>query len=177
MPIYRYKQNEASHLQDIAKVVTINSISQTAKPALFVDIDAPTLSKTSGDLDEQMGALGYSYVGQDPTFSTTLASQYDNHDAFRSLMHFIDNGPANGFASGAYRETVGAVFPTSVTWYDDNTKAKKIVELLITRNANKTPATETWNMYNTDGVTILVTVVDTMTYSGVNETSRTRTIT
>jgi len=177
MPIYRYRQNQASNLQDLSKVVTINSIIATGKPVLFIDIDAPSLSKTSGDLDEIMSSLGYAYVGEAPTTTTTLASQYENHDNLRSMVHFIDNGPANGFPSGAFRETTGGVFPTLVVWYDDNTKAKKIVELIIVRNPNRTPATETWNMYDTDGVTVLVTVVDTIAYSGVTETSRTRTIT
>lgn len=99
------------------------------------------------------------------------------HKTLRQLIHFVDDGPAEGFFSGTYRETVGGVFPTSVTWYEDNTKAEKIVELTITRNANKTPSVETWKMYDTDGTTILSTITDTIVYSGVNETSRTRAIT
>lgn len=98
------------------------------------------------------------------------------HKALRQLIHFIDSGPADGFASGAFRETVGGTFPTSEIWYEDNTKAEKIVELTITRNGNQTPATEVWEMYDTDGSTVLVTVTDTITYSGINEISRTRTI-
>ena len=99
------------------------------------------------------------------------------HKALRDLIHFIDGGPADGFASGAFKETlpVGAPFHTSEIWWESASKVEKIVELTITRNANQTPATEVWKMYDTDGSTVLVTVTDTMAYSGVFETTRTRT--
>jgi len=94
------------------------------------------------------------------------------HKTLRQLIHFIDDGPAEGFASGAYKETLPVgPFPT-----ESSAKAKKIVELTITRNANKTPATEVWEMYDIDGSTVLATVTDTISYSAVFETSRTRAI-
>ena len=34
------------------------------------------------------------------------------HKVLRDLIHFIDDGPADGYASGAYRETEAVVFPT-----------------------------------------------------------------
>ena len=99
------------------------------------------------------------------------------HKSLRDLIHFIDDGPADGFASGSFKETlpVGAPFHTSEIWWESAAKEQKIVELTITRNANQTPATEVWEMYDTDGVTVLVTLTDTMTYSGVFESTRTRT--
>ena len=100
------------------------------------------------------------------------------HKALRQLIHFIDSGPAEGFASGAYHEQLPSAdpFPTSAIWWTSSGKTSKIVELTITRNANKTPATEEWKMYDTDGSTVLVTVTDTISYSGIVETTRTRTI-
>lgn len=99
------------------------------------------------------------------------------HQALRQLIHFIDNGPANGFASGAYRENLPAADPfvTSVTWYDDNTKVKKLVEKLITYTG-VLATTVQWKMYDTDGSTVLATVTDAITYSGIFESNRTRTI-
>lgn len=97
------------------------------------------------------------------------------HDILRSLIHFIDNGPAEGFASGAYRETTGTAFPTAIIWYEDATKAKKIVSKEYTYSG-AFPATITWKVYDTDGSTVLATVTDTLNYSGVFETDRTRTI-
>lgn len=98
------------------------------------------------------------------------------HRTLRQLIHFIDDGPAEGFASGAYRETLPAgPFPTSIIWYDDATKAKKLVERLLTwTGVNLT--TDVWKVYDTDGSTVLATVTDAINYSGVFETSRTRTI-
>lgn len=99
------------------------------------------------------------------------------HNALRQLIHFISDGPGTGETSGAYRESLPAAdpFPTSVIWYTDSGKTAKIVELTITRNANQTPSTEVWEMYDTDGSTVLVTLTDTISYSGIFETSRTRT--
>jgi hypothetical protein len=97
------------------------------------------------------------------------------HQALRQLIHFIDNGPANGFASGAYRENTGTVFPTAIIWYDDNTKVKKLVEKLITYTGSFATTIQ-WKMYDTDGSTVLATVTDVITLSGSFEASRTRTI-
>lgn len=93
-------------------------------------------------------------------------------ESLRKLIHFIDGGPAEGFLTGAYRETTGTVFPTAIVWYGvDN---KKIVEKLITWTGVN-PTTITWKIYD-EAETLTLTVVDTITYSGVFETSRTRAI-
>lgn len=98
-----------------------------------------------------------------------------HHAALRQLIHFIDNGPAEGFASGAYRENTGMVFPTAITWYDSNLPGKKkIVEKLITWTG-PLATTIQWKMYDANEV-LLATVTDTISYSGVFETSRTRSI-
>jgi hypothetical protein len=97
------------------------------------------------------------------------------HDILRSLIHFIDNGPAEGFASGAFRETTGTVFPTAIVWWETAGKLKKIVEKNITYTG-AFPTTIEWKVYDTDGTTVLATVTDTITYSGPFETSRTRAI-
>lgn len=101
------------------------------------------------------------------------------HQTLRQLIHFIDEqGPANGFASGAFHEMLPVgPFPTSFIWWESAAKLKKIVEETVTYNPNKTLATDQWQVYDTDGVTVLGTVLDTMTYTGVFEASRTRTIT
>ncbi len=103
------------------------------------------------------------------------------HKTLRQLIHLADGvgGPMDGFASGAFREILPSAdpFPTSVTWYDDATKVKKLVEKIITRNVNQTPATIVWKVYDTDGSTVLNTATDTIAYSGIFETDRTRTFT
>lgn len=99
------------------------------------------------------------------------------HRALRQLIHFIDNGPTNGFASGAYRENLPAADPfvTSVTWWTSNAKTHKIVEKLITYTGVLATQVQ-WKMYDTDGSTVLATVTDAITYSGIFESNRTRTI-
>ena len=128
----------------------------------FEDIDnlGPGARRTLADLVAGVGGL------------TTAA-----HKALRQLIHFIDDGPAEGFLSGAFKETTGTVFPTAETWYVVGSipPAGKIVELLTTwTGVNITQ--EVWKMYDTDGSTVLVTVTDAISYSGIFETSRTRTV-
>lgn len=100
------------------------------------------------------------------------------HQVLRQLIHFIDEGPGDGFASGAFKEILptASPFPTSTTWYTDVTLTQKIVEKLIVYNASKFPITITHNMYDTDGVTIVHTVEDMITYNGAFESTRVRTI-
>lgn len=98
------------------------------------------------------------------------------HRILRQLIHFIEDGPAEGFASGAYKETTPtSPFPTSEIWWESASKLKKIVELTTTWSGVLV-STEQWEMYDTDGATVLATVTDTYTYSGVFESSKTRTI-
>lgn len=101
----------------------------------------------------------------------------NEHATLRQLIHFIDEGPGDGFASGAYKIVTGQPFPTAIVWYTSLAMTDKLVEKLITYNANKTPSVITWHMYATDGVTIIHTVTDTITYvNNAFEANRTRTI-
>jgi len=100
------------------------------------------------------------------------------HQTLRQLIHFIDEGPGDGFASGAFKEILptGSPFPASITWYLDVAKTKKLVEKFVTYNSSHFPVTIHWNMYDFDGVTIIHTVIDAITYSTAFESTRTRTI-
>jgi hypothetical protein len=99
------------------------------------------------------------------------------HRVLRQLIHFIEEGPAEGFTSGAYKETLpsGDPFPTSIIWWESSSKLKKIVERLVTWTG-PLPTTDQWKIYDTDGTTVLWIVTDTISYSGVFETTRTRAI-
>lgn len=115
--------------------------------------------------------------------TATTGLNRQNHKVLRQLIHLADGvgGPFEGFPTGAYREVaypVGKPFEQSVIWYDDNTKAKKIVEHTIVRNSINMPITITWKAYDVDGSTILSTVSDSIVYTNnIFEVSRTRTIT
>lgn len=95
----------------------------------------------------------------------------------RRLQHFIDDGPTAGFPNGSYKETLGGTFPSDEIWWESAAKLKKIVHLEITRSIlTQAPTTERWRQYSDDGVTVLETVVDTISYAGAVETVRSRSI-
>jgi hypothetical protein len=118
--------------------------------------------------------------GLDVSEEITQALTAAAHERLRQLIHFIDGGgPTDGFASGAFKtiRPLASPFPTNITWWTDSTQTEKIVEKIITYTANKLPSTVTWNMYDTNGVTVIQTVTDTITYvSNSFESTRTRTI-
>ena len=100
----------------------------------------------------------------------------NQHRAIRQLIHFIDDGPAEGFTSGAYREVItSGILPTSIIWWVNSEKIDKIVEKTITYTGIL-PTQIQWKMYDTDGETVLSTVTDSITYDNIMETNRTRTI-
>jgi len=78
----------------------------------------------------------------------------DQHKTLRHIIHFIDEGPGDGFTSGAYKEILpaGNPFPTSVIWYTSATKTDKIVEKTIGRSppsgSNAAPNPIIWKMYD-----------------------------
>lgn len=98
----------------------------------------------------------------------------EQHKTLLQLIHFVDEGPAEGFTTGATKTTTGTVFPTQELWR--RADSTKLIEKNITWTGPK-PTTIEWKVYATDGLTVLATVTDTITYSGVFETGRTRAIT
>lgn len=113
----------------------------------------------------------------DAAVGTTGITEAD-HKTLRQLIHLADEGgPYEGFLTGAYQETIGSPFPTSVIWWTDSGKTAKIVEETVTYNGNKTVNTDNWKVYDTDGVTLLAEITDTVVYAGVFELNRTRAIT
>lgn len=107
-------------------------------------------------------------------FPNTGGLSAAEHAAIADLIHFIDDGPANGFASGALCETTYAgALPTESVWYADATKTKRIVAVNTTY-AGALPTTQTWRMYDDDGA-LLVTLTDSITYNGALEVARART--
>ena len=147
---------------------------------IVIDVDCD--DSRASDLMDSMAFRGYEFVEGDPP--TTDACQFredidvfckSEHKTVLDLIHFVDNGPADGFATGAHREITGTAFPTAIIWYDKvGAGRKKIVEKLITWTGVN-PTTVAWKIYDTSEV-LLATVTDTISYSGVFETSRTRAV-
>lgn len=139
-----------------------------------IGIDSSNLANTDADnLQDVVQDLDVSISN---AYNAALTPT--EHQTLRQLIHFLDEGPGDGFASGAYKETLTHPFPTSIIWYTDITKTKIIVSKTIIRNAIQIPITITWEVYMEDGVTVAHTVIDTITYiNNVFESSRTRNIT
>ena len=177
---FRLQTPGVSEEQIEAEVGTTIAISDHAGGVL-VDIDCDDAS--AQDLMDSMSSRGYSFVEGSP--ATTAAEKFrsengivgiEDHKTLRQLIHFINEGPTEGFASGAFKDTTGTAFPTAIVWYTDSGKTDKIVERLITWSGTKVTV-DKWKIYDTDGSTVLWTVSDAISYSGVFETDRTRTIT
>jgi hypothetical protein len=85
----------------------------------------------------------------------------------------LECGP---LTDGAYRETVpaGATYPTGINWYTDATKAVPLLLQTITRNGQHNPSVIVWQAYS-EGV-LMVTITDTITYEGLVEASRLRSV-
>jgi len=98
------------------------------------------------------------------------------HETLRQFIHLANDGPYDGF-SGCVMDVGPTPFPTSSIWFVDTTRTKKIIETHIVYNANMTPSTTQYKIYDIDGVTVLSTLTDTISYNGIFEVSRTRTLT
>jgi hypothetical protein len=96
------------------------------------------------------------------------------HAALRQLIHFIDDGPAEGFITGAFKETIGGAFPVQEIWWESASKLNRIVQIDITRNDKQQPVIIDWKMYY-NGVQSS-RIIDSIQYNGIFETSRTRSI-
>jgi len=144
--------------------------------AIYVD-QTGTVATVEGEVRYYAGRWSFvdSTGEYDPRSGSGISEA--QHKALRQLIHFIDDGPADGFPSGSYKETLpsGAVFPTSEIWYESASKAKMIVSLATTWTG-AIITEEEWDIYDTDGSSSLVTITDAISYSGIFETSRTRTI-
>ena len=142
-----------------------------------IDLESVAASPTVNGQIRYKTAEGFRFF--DEGVEKGLGISALEHQTLRQLVHLAEEGgPWDGFASGAYEETLPVgPFPSSVIWYTSAAKTAKIVEETITYNGNKTIATDVWKVYATDGVTVLLTATDTYSYSGVFVTSRTRVLT
>jgi hypothetical protein len=100
-----------------------------------------------------------------------------SHETLNQLIHLAYGGPFEGF-SGAYKEILpnSSPFPTNIIWWSNSTKSEKIIEKIITRNTSQLPILIIYNVYSSDGITIEASAIDNITYNGVFEISRERTI-
>lgn len=185
------------------RVLLLNTFENSSDGYYIIDSIIDTTSfKVVENINDSIGGDGYfmfvsgaKKIGFDPTGLSTTTSKNlqdavkdiannssgisaSSHKILRQLIHFIDDGPADGFISGSFKEIIPSSnpFPTSIIWWESSLKIKKILEKYYTYNSNKTINQVQWKMYDIDGITIISTITDTITYNGVFEINRTRII-
>ena len=79
--------------------------------------------------------------------------------------------------NGAVEEILpaGALYPTDDVWYLDVSKTIELLRLTYTRDSSGKVTRMTWFVYTTAG-SLALTVTDNITYSGIYEAARTRTV-
>lgn len=132
--------------------------------------DAPVLHSTQHtNLNDSVEAVE-AKLGIDFSSSNTSLDYIANLLILTQVQH----------PQGLYREIAGGVLPTSVAWYTDATKTIKLVEKIYAYAGSipVLPTTVTLRLYDgTVGNTLKRTITDSIVYTRVFETSRTRTIT
>lgn len=91
------------------------------------------------------------------------------HKTLRHLVHLAEEGgPWDGFSAAPYQEfkTGSGPWDYGYIWWESSSKVNKIIEKTISYNANVTPSTIVWVVYDVDGSTALVTATDTYAYTG-----------
>lgn len=117
------------------------------------------------------GPAGQFIISQNVTYNSA------SHAAIRQLTHLTDNdGPFEGLTTSYFSVGPAGVFPTASIWYSDIARTKKVVQQTVIYNSNQTISQSQWLAYAPDGVTVLATATDTITYSGIFETSKTRVV-
>lgn len=117
-------------------------------------------------------ATSGSAVWKDSTAAASGISSND-HKTLRQLIHFINEGPGDGFYTNPFREIVGQPFPTRITWWSDAGKTLRLFQTEITRSGIY-PVTESYKMYDADGTTVVARATDSISYFGAYEVARSR---
>lgn len=140
----------------------INRLLNGHGPGAWTD-DVPLLDGVPAGLDQIVAAL----------------LTKENHKTLRHLIHLADGvgGPLDGWPSGSFRTITpaGSPFPGLVIWWTSPAMTTKIIQKDITR-VGILPTIIRWSVYDSTGMTVLAAVEDAITYSGVFEISRTRSV-
>lgn len=98
---------------------------------------------------------------------------------YRQLIFLADCGPFEHESSPMIHDFIyfSPPFVSASIWWTDVTRTQKIVEKIYTRNGRKQATQIVYNVYENDGITVKTKVTDIVTYSGVLEVSRSRTVT
>ena len=106
---------------------------------------------------------------------SSTAGQVGSHQSLLDVIHFLPEGPGDGWASGSYQVlAMNGPLLASDTWYTDSSQSKKIVATAYTYSGPLCVQAKL-TLYATDGVTLVRTVTDVFSYAGPSRTGSTRT--
>lgn len=107
---------------------------------------------------------------------TSVTAKPGSHNRLADIIHFLPEGPGDGWASGAVCvEGFAGPLQVSSTWYTDATQTKRIISVAWTYTGPLV-STAKWTLFSpADGVTIARTLTDSYTFNGPLLQTRTRT--
>lgn len=109
-----------------------------------------------------------------PELVTSVLGGVNAHAALPDLVHYLDDGPGEGAASGAYSvDQYAGPLRTSTVWYTDNTMTKRLLAWTLTYSGAFV-STKRLQVYGADGTTVVRQCLDTYGYAGPLQTSRVR---
>ena len=140
-----------------------NAANSTTDKTTLISRSAQGLTFTDAKTSHVLGELVSSTTGQ-----------VGSHNALPDIIHFLSDGPGDGFASGAYLSTTFAgPLITSRVWWTTAAMTQRIFAIVY---AYKGPllSTVTYTLFNAQGVQVRL-LTDTLTYNGPLLASVTRT--
>lgn len=103
-------------------------------------------------------------------------SDTQSHQALLDIVHFLEDGPGDGWASGAVCVRIGtAPNAGGWVWYTSTALSARIIDMTINYATNSIlPSTKVWRLYAANGTTVIRTLTDTYTWTGPILTQRQR---
>lgn len=150
-------------------------LSSSAKPNFQVNetnFGASTLIKFTSSNDAVTGSLTGSQLN--------IIINALTEKSRRLILLAGCDGPYETYSS-SYR-TIGylnttSVFPTESIWYEDSFLTKKILSHFVEYNSMRQITKSIWTVYDNNGITPLYVATDIITYNGLKEIYRERTLT
>lgn len=98
------------------------------------------------------------------------------HELLQQLIHLSnDDGPRGiKWPNNLVRDVGPTPFATASIWWTDNTRTKRIVDWEIVAGGAIFPTAIQWRAYADDGVSVIESYTDTISYAGIFETTRVR---
>lgn len=150
-----------------------NSLDDIENPGPLTPLNKPGMKH-----HEQHANLNDAVEAIEQKIGVNLSNTQNSLDYIANLFIITQTQNPNG--NFAERIMVpGRVFPKFITWYTDASKTVKLVDKeLVYATSKPVPTTIIMRLYNGTAANLVVrTITDTITYTNLIETSRSRSIT